>query len=177
MPAKKTYSGRQKGAISYNNELILKLVRHYLPTGSDAWEKIADQYLERSNETERRLGKVIKRQWTDKMCNKNKSITGESGPNRFTKRCQEVQLLIEQKSAQRSTAWEESSDSGSQSGGSNELAEAFSEEDELEDCDDVNSTKSLIFMPIHIVISSNLVISIKIDVLFILWIEYCCNLI
>jgi hypothetical protein len=99
--------GRKKGAVGYDKEQLLKAIQKTIPTCM-VWEQVTQSYFEKSNESELRTGDALKRHWNENMCKKHKKVTGEADADRFTKRCQSTHLIIESKSAQRSTNWEES---------------------------------------------------------------------
>ena len=64
----------------WNNKKLMKVVQHYLPVSSADWEKVAQQYQLDTCETKLREVSTMKRQWTEKLCNKGKKPTGKVVP-------------------------------------------------------------------------------------------------
>ena len=90
--------GRAAGAKNYKKKILLEVVQDILPNGSYAWEQVAVAYKEKSGESEVRDKADVKRHWVEKMCNKFKKPTGQSGnAEDFILKCQRVQDLIHKK--------------------------------------------------------------------------------
>lgn len=88
---------RQPGAINYNNELLLiNIIEEQKPKGATGWQNVAILYKNRSNDAIQRDPEDIKRQWIEKLCNKMKKPTGNTGQEAKNRifRCQQIQLAI-----------------------------------------------------------------------------------
>ena len=117
---------RTSGAIGYNKEILISVVKKILPVSMIQWEQVARSYFGDPDETEIRDPEHVKRQWIEVVCNKMKKPTGESGPSRLTARCQKIQDTINRAQAFHHTGFSEEAND----------VEDDDENDEDEDDDD-----------------------------------------
>lgn len=86
--------GRQKGAVNYQNELLLDIIEEVLPVGNEDWQVVAARYRSRSSEIAFRSAEDIKRHYMDKLCMKFKKPTGASTLPPLAHRAQELYSRI-----------------------------------------------------------------------------------
>jgi hypothetical protein len=71
--------GRQTGVPNYKKDILLNIIENILPSSSDDWMQVAIRYQDASGEVKLRDPYEIKRQFTQKLCNKGLKPTGNSG--------------------------------------------------------------------------------------------------
>jgi len=80
--------GRVPGAKQYHKPTLYDLVAQYRPISSVMWDLVAAQYRARTGELKVRDN--VKRYFVQKCCNNNKKPTGQSAPDPFTEKCQNL---------------------------------------------------------------------------------------
>ena len=71
---------RQKGAVNYNNKVLIDVVAELLPNSNLGWRGVALAYKEKSKETAIRDGNDVKNHWMKKLCNGMKKPMGKRRP-------------------------------------------------------------------------------------------------
>jgi hypothetical protein len=89
--------GRKAGAVKYQPDVLLNIIRDILPMGGEAWDKVCDRYHIASGELHRRDRDDVKKYFTAKMCNGFKKMTGESEPAKAIRESQKVYASITRK--------------------------------------------------------------------------------
>ena len=80
---------------NYKTEILLRIVSRIQPASAAEWKRVAVDYKIDSHEVEERDGVDIKRHFIEKMCNRNKKVTGEASPkNALVKEAQRLYGLI-----------------------------------------------------------------------------------
>ena len=94
-------TGRKKGCPNYKKDILLNVISDVLPAGQVGWTTVANRYMIATSENLLRDGVDIKRHFIEKLCNKNKKPTGESGPVADIKRAQEIyrRILVKESSS------------------------------------------------------------------------------
>jgi hypothetical protein len=85
---------KQFGTGRYNNKAVLAAVRLIKPRGSIGWNRVANEYKERSKEVKVCDPSALKRHFMEKLCGKGKKPTGRSAPHPLLAEAQEVLKLI-----------------------------------------------------------------------------------
>ena len=80
--------GQVPGAKQYHKPTLYDLVAQYRPISSVMWDLVAAQYRARTGELKVRDN--VKRYFVQKCCNNNKKPTGQSAPDPFTEKCQNL---------------------------------------------------------------------------------------
>ncbi len=70
---------RGSGTTNYRNDILMQVIAELRPCGALAWSNVAAIYHQRSNEAFVRDGDDVKRHWIEKLCNKMKKPTGNTG--------------------------------------------------------------------------------------------------
>jgi hypothetical protein len=77
MAAKSTRGGgRRTGIPNYNKEILLDVIERLLPTSSDDWKEVSQEYMQLSGESILRDSAEVKRQFMTKLMNKGLKPTG-----------------------------------------------------------------------------------------------------
>jgi hypothetical protein len=73
--------GRAKGAVNYQNKVLIPIISQMLPNSSLGWQAVAIAYHEKSKESAVHDGEAVKTHWVKKLCNGMKKPTGKTGEN------------------------------------------------------------------------------------------------
>ena len=63
----------------YKRDLLLSIIERRLPSGSEAWKLVCQEYQRESGEATIRDSDDVKRHFHEKLCNKDQKPTGKSG--------------------------------------------------------------------------------------------------
>ena len=105
--APKRHGGRIPGAKAYHKPTLYALVSQFRPINRVMWDAVANQYRVATGELKVRDN--VKRYFVQKCCNNNKKPTGQSAPDPFTEKCQQLWRSILES--------EDASDMGESDGG------------------------------------------------------------
>jgi hypothetical protein len=86
--APKRHGGRIPGAKAYHKPTLYALVSQFRPINRVMWDAVANQYRVATGELKVRDN--VKRYFVQKCCNNNKKPTGQSAPDPFTEKCQQL---------------------------------------------------------------------------------------
>jgi hypothetical protein len=68
--------GRKAGTTNYKKEILLNVIATVLPSGAEGWNLVAQKYQIKSAETFLRDATDLKRHFTEKLCDRNRTRTG-----------------------------------------------------------------------------------------------------
>ena len=90
------HAGQPIGTPNTRNDILIKVVKLYLPQGLEAWRAVALVYQRDSMETLLRWGEDFRDNWNKKLCNRMQKPTGKPGvlTNRIY-RCIEIERRIQ----------------------------------------------------------------------------------
>jgi hypothetical protein len=87
--------GRSGGVPNYRNDILIEVVKLYLPQGLETWRAVALAYQIESVETVLRRGENLRDNWNRKLCNRMQKPTGKPGVNTdCIFRCIEIERRI-----------------------------------------------------------------------------------
>jgi hypothetical protein len=89
-------AGRPIGAPNDNNNILIKVVKLYLPQSLEAWRAVALAYQRESMEAVHHRGEDLRDNWNKKLCNRMQKLTGKPGENTHRIfRCIEIERRIQ----------------------------------------------------------------------------------
>ena len=73
--------GRAPGAVKYQHDMLINIVEKYLPNGALGWQKVCQEYHERSGEKVLHNFNQVRKNWqnSQSFCNGKKKPTGQKG--------------------------------------------------------------------------------------------------
>ena len=92
--------GRSGGVSNYRNNILIEVVKLYLPQGLEAWRAVALAYQRESMEAVLCRGEDLRDNWNKKLCNRMQKLTSKPGENTHRIfRCIEIERRIQDEAA------------------------------------------------------------------------------
>lgn len=89
-----TRKGRRTGKPNYKNDSLLEIINSKLPCGMEGWKEVCLEYKYASGEELLREAQDVRRHFYDKLCNKLKKVTRDSGANSKIRQAQDIYAKI-----------------------------------------------------------------------------------
>ncbi len=89
-------AGQPIGAPNYRNDILIGIVKLYLPQGLEAWREVTVAYQRESMEATLRWGGDLRDNWNRKLCNRMQKPKGKPGVlSDCVFRCIEIERRIQ----------------------------------------------------------------------------------